>query len=176
MEKRVAKKVVQQIHQTKIYMKKLIQKIVCILLPASLILYSCCGSKSCSSNTNTKMEAKCNHCGNTTCDINCSASGKELKDSIKSISSCSLDSEAQSKRFIEIKKEIFSKSIRNKELKDGMEFTFQEPKEFNQTLLEFIEFERGCCKDFTFALHFEPRNGAVTLRMTGSSEIKEMIK
>ncbi len=122
------------------------------------------------------MNKTCNHCGNTTCNKDCSANERELKDSAKSIKSCSLNSKEQLDRFAVIKRDLFSKSIRIKKLKDGIVFTFQESDVFTKSLLEFIEFERGCCKDFTFALHFEPRNGPVRLRMTGSSEIKEMFK
>lgn len=153
------------------------------ILPFSILICSCCTScsniKNCCTSDSKKMKTEtntCSHCGNTSCDANCSANKTQLRDSIGAISSCSLNPEVQSTRFVEIKKEIFSKSIHNKELKDGMEFTFQEPKEFNNTLLEFIEFERGCCKDFTFSLHFEPRNGPVTLRMTGSEEITKILK
>lgn len=152
-----------------------------LLVPGCFLLSHCCSEKcnntfkSCSTNQKSKqtMEITCSQCGNSTCDINCSAKGHN--DSTKTLDGCSLNSSQQNERLEEIRKEIFSKSIKSKEIKNGMEFTFQEPLEFADTLIEFIKFERGCCKDILFDLYFEPKNGPIILTMTESSDIKKMV-
>lgn len=62
------------------------------------------------------------------------------------------------------------------ELETGYDLTFQESIEYSQELLEFINFERKCCSNFSFALIFEPNNRATHLQMYGSKEIKEELK
>ena len=59
-----------------------------------------------------------------------------------------------------------------KELETGYDLVFNEPKEYSTELLEFINFERGCCSSFSYALVFEPNNKATHLQIYGSKEIK----
>jgi|GEM_PF-3827728 len=154
---------------------------IILLVPGCFLLSHCCSDKcdgnpkNCFTQQKSKgtMETTCTHCGNSTCDINCSAKGHN--DSIKPLEGCSLNYTEQDERLKDIRKKIFSKSINNKELKNGIELTFQEPMEFNDTLIEFIKFERGCCKDISFDLHFEPQDGPIVLTMSGSSDIKKMV-
>ena len=68
------------------------------------------------------------------------------------------------------------KIVRTEELETGYDMIFQEPIEYSKELLEFINFERGCCSGFSFALIFEPDNKATHLQMYGSKEIKEELK
>lgn len=68
------------------------------------------------------------------------------------------------------------KIVKVEELETGYDLIFHESIEYSTELLEFINFERGCCSNFSFALIFEPNNIATHLQMYGSKEIKEEIK
>jgi hypothetical protein len=71
---------------------------------------------------------------------------------------------------------LFSKVKEVVELKDGYDFVFAESKEFSVQLLEFINFERACCSNFSFALEFEPYGKATHLKIYGSKAIKQELK
>ena len=62
------------------------------------------------------------------------------------------------------------------ELDTGYDLIFHEPVEYSKELLAFINFERACCSNFSFALLIEPHNKATHLQMYGSKEIKEEVK
>jgi hypothetical protein len=78
-------------------------------------------------------------------------------------------------RSKELKKLIYPKVEKVKELKDGYSLVFKNDEQLAFTLLEFINFERQCCPSFTFVLHFEPEKGNIELHMRGSRDIKEML-
>ncbi len=71
---------------------------------------------------------------------------------------------------------IFSKVKSVEAMSTGYQLTFNEPIEFSNELLEFVNFERDCCAGFTFALVFEPNNKASHLQLYGSKEIKEELR
>ncbi len=48
---------------------------------------------------------------------------------------------------------------------DGVELAFAFSDETARTLLEFISFERVCCKSFSYELLFPPPHDSVILRM-----------
>ena len=154
----------------------------------------CCGANksktSCSKNCSTKKESKkmetenatCPKCGKNSCDTNCSAStssdtteGAKLKSIVPS---CNLSETQMINRKAELtsKYGMFNKVQKVIELKDGYDFVFVEPKEFSVELLEFINFERNCCSNFSFALEFEPNEKATHLKIYGSKAIKQELK
>ncbi|MFN6946394.1 MAG: hypothetical protein ACK4ND_15710 [Cytophagaceae bacterium] len=154
----------------------------------------CVGDKSktsCSKNCSTsKKESKittdnatCPKCGKNSCDTKCSAStstdttseGAKLK---AMVPSCNLSESQMVSRKAELtsKYGMFLKVKEVIELKDGYDFVFTEPKEFSQQLLDFINFERNCCSNFSFALEFEPNEKATHLKIYGSKAIKTELK
>jgi hypothetical protein len=155
----------------------------------------CCGgsknktscSKSCKTEKKeskmTTENATCPKCGKNSCDTNCSTStssdtiveGAKLKDLIPS---CNLSEIQMVNRKAELtsKYSMFQKVKKVIELKDGYDFVFEEPKEFSTQLLEFINFERNCCSNFSFALEFEPNEKATHLKIFGSKAIKTELK
>ncbi len=158
----------------------------------------CCGgsknktscSKECSTTKKSKKSKKmtketenCPKCGKNSCDTNCSAStttdttseGAKLKSLVPS---CNLSENqlVDKKALLSGKDGIFTKIKKVVELKDGYDFIFEEPKEFSFQLLEFINSERKCCSNFSFALEFEPNEKATHLKMFGSKAIKAELK
>ena len=53
---------------------------------------------------------------------------------------------------------------------DGLELEWGFSEETARTLLDFILFERTCCKTFTYELRFAPPHNRITLRMRASAE------
>jgi hypothetical protein len=139
-------------------------------------------SKSCSSNSNAKKMTNttkaCNKCGKTTCDASCISN--QEKDTLTKgenlnalLPSCNLSNAVLQERKKELReKGIFLKVQKIQELPDGYDFVFNEPKEFSIEILNFINFERSCCTNFSFAIEFEPNNRATHLKIYGSKAIK----
>jgi hypothetical protein len=92
------------------------------------------------------------------------------------ILACMLTTQEQKARSKELKKLLFPKVQSTKELKDGYALIFNNEEKLTFLLLEFINFERNCCPPFRFVLQFEPNQGPIELHMTGSPEIKELVK
>jgi hypothetical protein len=82
---------------------------------------------------------------------------------------CSLPPNALPARRAEIQT-LFKNRIGSTVQPDGVELTFAVSEEAIQTLLDFILFERRCCKTFTYELCFAPPHDAVTLRLTAPAE------
>jgi hypothetical protein len=53
---------------------------------------------------------------------------------------------------------------------DGVELEWRFSEETARSLLDFILFERTCCKTFTYELRFAPPHDRITLRMRASTE------
>jgi hypothetical protein len=53
---------------------------------------------------------------------------------------------------------------------DGVEMTFAFSEESARGLLDFIFFERLCCKTFTYELSFPPPHAAIHLRLRAPAE------
>lgn len=119
----------------------------------------------------------CSNCGKNSCDLDCSArkssplGGEDLK---ALVPSCSLSSSEMAERRSFLQSSLAKKITRVEELETGYELIFEgQPKEHSLELLKFINFERGCCSSFSFALVFEPYDKATHLQMYGSKQIKE---
>lgn len=119
----------------------------------------------------------CTNCGKNSCDLDCSArkgdllSGTDLKSLVPS---CDLSASEMSERRSFLQSTIVKSITRIEEMENGYDLIFEgQPKQFSAELLDFINFERGCCSSFSFALIFEPHEKAVHLQMYGSKQIKE---
>ena len=131
----------------------------------------------------TTETENCPKFGKNSCDTNCSASssidttseGSRLK---ALVPSCNLNEQQAINRKTELldKKSIFQKIEKVIELKDGYDLVFVQSKEFSYQLLDFINFERNCCSNFSYALEFEPNEKATHLKVYGSKAIKSEMK
>lgn len=95
-------------------------------------------------------------------------------DDQKIIHACALTSKEQRKRMEKLGKSIF-KDAQVVELEDGLELIFIQPSSYTEKLIEFINFERQCCRSFTFQLVFKPDQGPIHLTMIGGKELKEQM-
>ena len=59
---------------------------------------------------------------------------------------------------------------------DGVELEWLFSEETARSLLDFILFERTCCKTFTYELRFAPPHDRITLRMRASAEQVESLQ
>jgi hypothetical protein len=59
---------------------------------------------------------------------------------------------------------------------DGVEMEWAFSKETAHSLLDFVLFERACCKTFTYELSFSPPHSSITLRLRTSSEQVEALQ
>lgn len=141
----------------------------------------CCTKDNKTLKTNgmeTKDNASCDHCGKNSCDRSCAdaMNGKDTSLLKESLPSCSLSGKELSARKEELQAGLARKVKRVEEMETGFDLVFEEPVEYSTDLLGFINFERGCCSGFTYALIFEPHNKATHLQIYGSKEIKEEIR
>jgi hypothetical protein len=92
------------------------------------------------------------------------------------IPSCSLSNSEMIERKTFLTNGLAKKISEINELKDGYDLIFKESDDFSNELLDFINFERKCCSNFTYALIFEPNNKATHLQIYGSKSIKNELK
>ncbi len=92
------------------------------------------------------------------------------------IPSCNLSNSQMIDRKTFLTNGLAKKISELKELSEGFDLIFREPVEYSKELLEFINFERNCCSNFTFALIFEPSNRATHLQIYGSKSIKKELE
>ncbi len=59
---------------------------------------------------------------------------------------------------------------------DGVELVWGFSEEIARSLIEFVLFERTCCKSFSYELGFAPPHNQVTLRMRASAEQVEALQ
>ena len=59
---------------------------------------------------------------------------------------------------------------------DGLELEWLFSEETARTLLEFVFFERVCCKAFTYELGFPPPHDLITLRMRAPADQVETLQ
>jgi len=59
---------------------------------------------------------------------------------------------------------------------DGVEMEWAFSEETAHSLLDFVLFERTCCKTFTYELSFSPPHSSITLRLRASSEQVEALQ
>lgn len=145
---------------------------------SGLTLY-CNGQSTDKTKDSLNKASLCTHCGETSCHKNCTSDPLEGKKyslmQNKTLLSCSLNVKQFAERSNELSKTIFSKAKSITPLIDGYDIVFQEPKEFSLDLIKMVNFERGCCSGFTWALVFEPNNKATHLQVYGSKKIKQEI-
>jgi hypothetical protein len=72
--------------------------------------------------------------------------------------------------------DLFKHAQQLDELADGYALRFPGSDTWANTLLQFINFERGCCHFFTFALVFEPKQGSIWLHLRGPEGVKAIIE
>ena len=89
---------------------------------------------------------------------------------------CSLTTEEQEKREVELKTIIFSRVTKTTELEDGYEFSFNEKDTFLLNLMEYINLERKCCNFFTFTITMLPEEGETRLKIGNGNEVKKLLK
>lgn len=89
------------------------------------------------------------------------------------IPSCSLTNDEMVARKDWLEKGLATKISKIVELANGYDLIFNESIEYSKELLDFINFERNCCSNFSYALIFEPHNKATHLQIYGSKQIKQ---
>ena len=82
---------------------------------------------------------------------------------------CTLPEGVRPQRRIEIQALLESRTALTRH-PDGVELEWRFSEETARSLLDFILFERSCCKTFTYELKFSPPHDRVTLRMRASTE------
>lgn len=88
---------------------------------------------------------------------------------------CTLSGSEQVARKEEVN-DLFKHVQQVNELVDSYTLRFPGSDTWANTLLQFITFERGCCPFFTFALVFEPQQGAIWLHLRGSEGVKAIVE
>jgi hypothetical protein len=69
---------------------------------------------------------------------------------------------------------LYRAATQVRELSDGYAFRFPGGDDWAARLLDYIVFERRCCRFFAFELAFEPDQGAIWLRVRGPEGVKEL--
>jgi hypothetical protein len=88
---------------------------------------------------------------------------------------CTLPEEKRPQRRLEIQTLLESRSALTRH-PDGVELEWVFSEQTAHSLLDFILFERTCCKTFTYELRFAPPHDRVTLRLRASSEQVEALQ
>jgi hypothetical protein len=71
---------------------------------------------------------------------------------------------------------IFQSVQQVKELADGYALSFPGTAEWANRLIKFINFERDCCRFFTFGLVFEQQLGSIWFHIRGPEGVKGMVE
>jgi hypothetical protein len=88
---------------------------------------------------------------------------------------CTLPEGALAERRLAIQ-ELFKNRTAVTRHPDGVELQWTFSEETARTLLEFVFFERVCCKLFTYELGFPPPHDLITLRMRASIDQVESLQ
>jgi hypothetical protein len=88
---------------------------------------------------------------------------------------CTLPEGALAERRLAIQ-ELFKRRTAFARHPDGVEFAWTFAEETARSLLEFVFFERVCCKAFTYELSFPPPHDIVTLRVRAPIEQVEALQ
>jgi hypothetical protein len=88
---------------------------------------------------------------------------------------CTLPEDRRSERQEEIDHDISGGILERIELADGFEFRFAGDEEWLVRLMQFVKFERRCCRFLTFEIVSEPDEGPMRLRLRGPEGTKEFI-
>lgn len=89
---------------------------------------------------------------------------------------CTLAPGEFSQRREEIIHILFTRATGTRELPEGFEFIFPGEEMLVSSLMDFIKFERNCCRFLRFELIFEREHGPLHLRILGTPEAKPMIR
>jgi hypothetical protein len=88
---------------------------------------------------------------------------------------CTLPEDSLRKRRAEIHALLESRTALTRH-PDGVEMEWRFSEETARSLLDFVLFERTCCKTFAYELSFSPPHSGVTLRLRASSEQVEALQ
>ena|SRR5579872_1987667 len=88
---------------------------------------------------------------------------------------CTLPESGRSDRSITVQS-IIARATSAHELADGVGFRFEFSDEIANALLDLILAERVCCSTFSYTLYFEPRQGAIALRIEAPTEFARPLK
>jgi len=88
---------------------------------------------------------------------------------------CTLPEGALAQRRIEIHA-LFQTRTALKQHPDGLELEWLFSEKTAHCLLDFILFERACCKNFTYELRSEPPHDRITLRLRAPAEQVEALQ
>jgi hypothetical protein len=88
---------------------------------------------------------------------------------------CELPEGDRAQRRIEIQTLLQNRTALTRH-PDGVELQWEFCEETARGLLEFIFFERTCCKTFTYELRFPPPHDRLTLRMRAPAEQVEALQ
>ena len=84
------------------------------------------------------------------------------------------------KELQERRKNVLQKLAKNiigvQELENGFSYRFPDEDKVLQQLITVVNLERKCCPFLNFKLTVEAQNNFVSLELTGSSGIKEMLQ
>src|SRR5689334_3270811 len=86
---------------------------------------------------------------------------------------CSLSAEERTQRG-GVTRDLLGLAEEVRELADGYAFRFPGGEDWAVRLLDYVVFERRCCRFFTFALVFEPNQGAIWLHLRGPEGVKAL--
>ncbi len=87
---------------------------------------------------------------------------------------CSLSDPAKVERRAELRAAFIPAIERTEELENG--YAFQFAGKDAELVLDFVAFERDCCTFFSFVIELAPKNGPVTLTMSGQEGTKAFIQ
>ncbi len=88
---------------------------------------------------------------------------------------CTLPDGDRAQRRSEIQALLHNRTALTRHL-DGVELEWEFSEESARSLLDFILFERTCCKTFTYELRFAPPHNRIALRMRASAEQVEALQ
>lgn len=89
---------------------------------------------------------------------------------------CTLAAGELANRREEIMQKLLKQATDVREIDQGFEFIFLGEEALVSDLMEFIRFERNCCRFLSFDLAFEPEQGPVRLRILGTPDAKPIIR
>jgi len=88
---------------------------------------------------------------------------------------CTLSSEDLARRQ-QVIHQLLQKTLERRELEDGFEFIFSPTEAILAELVDFVGFERKCCRFLSFELVLDSGDGPIHLRLRGPDGAKEAIR
>jgi len=87
---------------------------------------------------------------------------------------CTLSAAERTQRAAVVS-DLLGEAEQTSELSDGYAYRFPGSADWAARLLDYVVFERQCCRFFTFELAFEPNQGPIWLRLRGPEGVKQLI-